>query len=151
MISIDRALHDRALLGAALGNAASWSTWIATLKAAFGLPLSENEQSMFQTVAGDRSPPSKRVRELWCVVGRRGGKSKMSAAIAVYLACFVKHKLSPGETGYVLVLASSLSQAKIVFDYALAFLESSPVLKQEIASITASEIRLHNNIVISTH
>jgi hypothetical protein len=106
MIAIDRALLDPALLGAALsGYASSWSTWIATLKAAFGLPLMDSELTSFHNIAGDRLPPTKRVRELWCVVGRRGGKSKMSAAIAVYLACFVKHNLSRGETGYVLVLA----------------------------------------------
>lgn len=152
MISIDRALRDPALLGAALGGyATSWSTWSATLKAAFGLPLSDGELTTFRGVAGDRLPPTKRVRELWCVVGRRGGKSKMSAAIAVYLACFVKHNLSPGETGYVLVLAMSRDQAQVVCDYALAFLQDSAVLRQEIASVTATEIRLRNGIVISTH
>src|SRR5262245_60166310 len=152
MIAIDRAIRDPALLGAALGGyATSWSTWSATLKAAFGLPLSDSELTTFRGVAGDRLPPTKRVRELWAVVGRRGGKSKMSAAIAVYLACFVKHNLSPGETGYVLVLAMSRDQAQVVCDYALAFLQDSAVLRQEITSVTTTEIRLRNGIVISTH
>jgi hypothetical protein len=36
----------------------------------------------------------------------------------------------------VLVLGASQDQARMVFDYAKAFLESSPVLAQEIAEIT---------------
>ena len=50
-------------------------------------------------VSGGRAPPTKRVRELWAMVGRKGGKSRMAAAIAVYLALFVKYKLSRGERG----------------------------------------------------
>jgi hypothetical protein len=50
-----------------------------------------------------------------------------------------------------LVLASSRDQAQVVFSYVKGFLESSPILRQEIESITATEIRLRNNIVIGTH
>ena len=37
LIGIDRALLDKNLLGAALGDTASWSQWLAVLRAAFGL------------------------------------------------------------------------------------------------------------------
>ena len=40
---IDRALVDQRLLGAGLGDASSWATWVAVLKAAFGLLLGEEE------------------------------------------------------------------------------------------------------------
>jgi phage terminase large subunit-like protein len=78
-------------------------------------------QQFFHEVAGGRQPPQERVRELWAIVGRRGGKSRIAAAIAVYLACFVKHHLAHGETGYVLVLALSRDQASVTLNYALAF------------------------------
>jgi hypothetical protein len=39
----------------------------------------------------------------------------MAAALAVYQACFVKHHLSAGERGMVLVLAASTDQARVVF------------------------------------
>jgi hypothetical protein len=42
-------------------------------------------------------------------------------------------------------------RAAVVFNYVRGFLESSPILRQEIESITASEIRLRNNVVIGTH
>ena len=149
--TFDDALTDPALLGAALGDPASWQTWRAILKAAFGITLNRDEARAFAAVAGSRQPPAQRVRELWCIVGRKGGKSRMAAAIAVFTACFQKHKLAPGERGLVLVLALTHDQAKIVFDYALAFLQASKILRKQIASTTASEIRLINGIVIATH
>ena len=49
------------------------------------------------------------------------------------------------------MLALTHDQAKIVFDYALAFLQASKILRKQIASTTATEIRLTNGIVIATH
>ena len=151
MISIAQALTDRNLLGSALGYVGPWSTWIAVLRAAFGLELTDEERAIFARVAGNRAPPSNRVRELWAVVGRRGGKSRMAAALAIFQGCFVKHDLAAGETGFVLVLAASRDQARVVFSYIQAFLESSPVLRQEVDVVTQSEIRLKSGVIISTH
>ena len=149
--TIDAVLRDPKLLGAALVDPASWTTWLVVLRAAFGLSLDDDELKVFADVAGNRSPPAKRVRELWAVIGRRGGKSRIAAALAVFFACFVKHKLAQGERGMVLVLAASLEQAKVVFGYALAFLRESSVLRKEIAEVTRSEIRLKNGITIAIH
>lgn len=149
--TIDKVLTDHRLLGAALGDLATWATWLVVLKAAFGLALNDAELKVFGSIAGSRSQPKQRVRELWAIVGRRGGKSRIAAALAVFFACFVQHKLSPGERGMVLVLASSVEQGKVVFNYALAFLRSSPVLRNEIAETTRNEIRLKNGIVIAIH
>jgi hypothetical protein len=149
--TIDRALADPRLLGAALGDAAPWRVWLIVLKAAFGLVLDDAELKVFASIAGNRTPPAKRVRELWAIISRRGGKSRMAAALAVYIACFVQHKLSPGERGMVLVLAASVEQARVVFAYALAFLQASPALRQEIVDATRNEIRLKNGLVIAIH
>jgi hypothetical protein len=149
--TIDRALRNKRLLGAALGDAGSWVTWLAVLRAAFGLSLDDDQRQLFAGVSGGRAPPTKRVRELWAMVGRKGGKSRMAAAIAVYLALFVKYKLSRGERGMVLVLAMSMDQARVVFDYCIGFLSTSDVLRREIVSTTANEIRLRNGITIATH
>jgi len=150
-ITIDQALADPVLLGAALGDGATWSTWRAVLKAAFAITLSDDEAKLFAAVAGDRAPPSKRVRELWAVVGRRGGKSRVAALIACYLSLFVRYKLAPGELGMVLLLSASMAQSKVVFGYALGFLQASPVLRKEIVEATQSEIRLKNGLVIAVH
>src|SRR5262245_25015404 len=143
-ISIDDALIDPQLLGAALGEHGTWNAWEIVLKAAFGLPISDAQRDVFTGVAGNRALPTQRVRELWCLIGRRGGKSRIAAALAVYFACFVQHRLARGEHGMVLVLAASQEQAKVVFSYAKALLTESLVLRQEIAADTRHEIRLNN-------
>src|SRR6266568_6903731 len=71
---IDAALRDPQLLGAALGDPSTWSTWFSVLRASFGLSLTAEEQQLFAHVSGNRKLPSKRVRELWCIVGRKGEK-----------------------------------------------------------------------------
>jgi phage terminase large subunit-like protein len=131
-IRIDQALTDKRLLGAALGDNTTWQTWRIVMKAAFGLSLNEEEARAFASVAGSRKPPEQRVRELWCIIGRRGGKSRMAAAVAVYCAAFVKHRLAAGEIGIMLVLAASTAQAKTVFEYIRGSLDNSPALRKEV-------------------
>ena len=95
--------------------------------------------------------PKQRVRELWAVAGRRSGKTRIAAAISVYTATIAQHKLAPGEVGYVLLLAASRSQASIAFSYVCGFLEASPILRQQVESMTADEVRLKGNVVIGVH
>jgi hypothetical protein len=75
----------------------------------------------------------------------------MAAALAVYEACFVQHRLAAGETGMVLALAASQSQARAVFSYCLGFLRESPVLAPEITDATRSEIRLRSGVTVAIH
>ena len=149
--NIDRAFKDQRLFAAALGDLATWEVWLAVLSAAFGLPLDARQQEIFASVAGGRKPPSKRVNELWCVAGRRSGKSRMAALIAVFAALFVRYRLAPGEVGMVLVISPSVDQAAMVFGYIKGFLEASPALRKEIANIKAREIELKNGIILTVH
>ena len=152
-VTIDRALTDSDLLGAALGPADSWATWLTVLRAAFGVTLDRRDRRAFEAVAGGRKAPAQRVKELWAIAGRRAGKSRLAAAIAVFIATLVDHsaKLVAGEVGYVLVLAPTEKQARLVFGYALAFLQGSPVLAGLVEGTTSNEIRLAGGIVIATH
>ena len=153
-VDISAALADPNLLGASFpGLDVSWQTWHPVLKAAFGAPLNRKEMRAFESVAGARRSPAKRVRELWCLIGRRGGKSRIAAALAVYVAACADHagKLASGETGMVLILAASKQQASTVFHYCRGLLENSPVLSTLIEAVTADEIRLKSGIVIAVH
>jgi len=151
MVELDHALFDHRMLGAGFGDLSTWRTWLAVLKAAFGRPLNSREREIFPAVAGNRNVPTKRVREFWAVAGRRSGKSRIAAAIAVYLALFVQHRLACGETGMVLVLASSRDQARAVFSYIRGLLESAPALRAEIVNVSRYEIELKNGVVIAVH
>lgn len=151
-VTIDAALRDPHLLGAGLGPAETWGVWISILKAARALPLTDAERAVFASVAGDREPPLKRVRETWAIVGRRSGKSRMAGAVAVYEAVTADTaRLAAGEVGNVLVLAASKTQAQNVYNYARGFLEASPILAGMIESMTADEIRLANRTAICIH
>ena len=150
-MAIDATLVDRNLLGAALGDHSSWSRWLSVLRAAFALPMTETDLKSFKEVSGNREPPTQRVNELWAVVGRRSGKTRTAAAISVFVAAIEQHKLARGEVGYVLLLAASRDQAQVAFDYVRGFLQASPILRQQIVSITAQEVKLKGNVVIGVH
>ena len=104
---------------------------------------------IFAVIAGDRGLPLQRVRELWAICARRTGKSRMAAATGCYLACFLPRNLAPGETGEVTIISATTAQAVVVYRYVLGFLQSSPILCQEIESVTQSEVRLKGNVVLS--
>jgi hypothetical protein len=94
-ITLRAALNDPNLLDMA---APSWIAWRSLLLAAMGEPLLPEELEYFRKLTGRDEPPSKRVDEFWCVIGRRGGKSKAVAALCVYIAglCEHRHLLSAG-------------------------------------------------------
>jgi hypothetical protein len=152
-VDIASALTDANLLGGSFPRIETWATWLAVLKAAFGRPLSKEESRLFAAVSGDREPPKQRVRELWCLIGRRGGKSRIAAALAVHAATLVDHsaKLAHGEVGTALVLAASKSQARSVYQYARGALEASPLLADQIESAGQDEVELKNGNVIGAH
>ena len=83
--------------------------------------------------------------ELVYALGGRGAATGDAVARAAwpplprfYFATFPTHRLAPGELGIVPVLAPGTRQAKVIFDYAFAFLQASAVLRKEIASVTAT-------------
>ena len=61
-------------------------------------------------------PPAEGISEWWCLAGRRGGKSLISALCGAYLALFHDYRrfLAPGERATVMLLASDVKQAPLV-------------------------------------
>jgi phage terminase large subunit-like protein len=72
-----------------------------------------------------------RHRETVLCLGRRSGKSLMSAVVAVH-NCTLRPDLGrlvrPGETRYALVVATNLAQARLVVAAARSIVERSPLL-----------------------
>lgn len=152
VVSIEQAFADPQLLGAALGNLATWTTWRSVLKAAYGRPLNQREHRAFAAVAGDRQPPKHKVKELVAVVSRRAGKGRIAGAVAAYEAALVDHSkhLAPGEKPVVACISPTRAQANVVKDYTLGFFEASDILRGEVVETTADEIRLRNGVTITT-
>lgn len=145
-MNIVKAMLDRKVLGFAF-HSESWNVWRTILAGAFGLQLSAADTETFRRLT-QREPLSKAARELWVIAGRRAGKTNVAAAIAVYLAALKQWTVSPGETPTIMVLAADRDQARVAFRYALGLLESSPILKGEIAGTTSDTIRLENGVEI---
>ncbi len=130
----------------------SWGAWRAFLSATFALEMDATELEVFRACTGRTSAPDTPARESWLIVGRRGGKSRIVALIAVFLALFRTYHPAPGERGVVMVLAATRSQAKIAFGYIKALLLAHPTLAKEIVGRpTVDRIELANGIDIEIH
>jgi hypothetical protein len=147
------AIDDANLFGPWFTPRAHWGAWLVFLRALFGLSMTPAEMAIFQRVTGRAAPPTTAAREAWLIVGRRGGKSRIAALIAVFLAAFkdYRHILAPGERGVVMVLAADREQARVVFGYIEALLDQVPMLRALIARRTKEEIVLRNRITIRVH
>ena len=128
----------------------SWATWRAFIASVFGLQIDDGALKTFRQCTGRNEPPTGPAREAWIIAGRRAGKSRMLALIAVYLATFRDWSpfLAAGEKGYVVVIASSRDQAKTILDYAKALIAGTPLLAQKVASELSDGLTLVNGVAI---
>jgi hypothetical protein len=147
-VSISRFLADPNYLGHDFG-AESWANWKVLLKGAFGELMTEEEHAQFRELA-DRDPPTRRVRRLWLAIGRRGGKDRIAAAVAAYLAAFgnFAEHLARGETATIACLAVDRDQARIVFNYIRSFFTDIPLLRTLLVSARDDTVVLNNGIQI---
>jgi hypothetical protein len=146
--TITAALDDPELLGEAFAGA-SWDTWRAVLRGAYALPMTDREIELFKTVA-EREPPTRQVRELVIIAGRRSGKDSIASAIAAHAAAFRDYLplLRPGERATVACLACDRDQAKIVHNYTKAFFEK-PMLRGLVEHETANGFELSTGAEIT--
>jgi hypothetical protein len=137
-LDIVEAIRDPQLFGPWFEPRAHWEAWATFAKSLFGLSMTPSEVEVFRRCAGRTTPPTTAAREAWLVVGRRGGKSRIAALIAVFLASFRDYRpvLAPGERGVVMVLAADREQARVVFGYIEALLDQVPMLRALIAHRT---------------
>jgi hypothetical protein len=146
-ISLREALQDPNLLD--MGDP-SWIAWRALLLACMGEPLNDEEMEHFKRLTGRGTSPTELVAEFWGVVGRRGGKSRSIAALAVYIAALCDHEmLAVGETGRVIIIAGDRAQAGIILKYVAGIIEASPLLRELVARQNAEEIELKSGVAIA--
>lgn len=152
-MTILETLDDPHLFAPAFPDRGSWTAWEAFLAALFGLSMSEAHTALYQTHTGRQAPPGGSAREAWVVAGRRAGKSRVAALVAVYLACFRDYRriLAPGERGTLPIIAADRRQARTVLRYVLGLLEDCPMLAQLVASTTAESVELTTGVTIEVH
>lgn len=151
MATMREALADPHLLGESIPGE-SWSLWRTLLIAAMGETLTDDERESFAAVTKRPHEPGERVDELWCIVGRRGGKTRAAGTFAAYLAalCDWTEYLAPGERGALPILAAASYQAGKAFEHVKGILQHSPVLAGMLAAEpTAEKIALSNSVDIT--
>src|SRR6267142_630497 len=79
-------LDDPNLFGQAFRDRDSWQAWRAFLAAVFGLPMIDEDTAIYRRLTGRTALPSEPAREAWVIAGRRAGKSRIAALLAVYVA-----------------------------------------------------------------
>ena len=147
LITTSSAIDDPQLLGNAF-QGVSWATWRAVLRAAEGLPLDDIQLAQFHAVA-ERDPPTRRVRELWAIVGRRGGKDSIASAIATAAAMGdYRAQLRPGERATIMCLACDRAQARIVARYITGYFRGNPLLAPLVERETDDGLELSTNVEI---
>ncbi|MGH7536526.1 MAG: hypothetical protein ACREMG_13235, partial [Gemmatimonadales bacterium] len=92
-------------------------------------------------------------RESWVIVGRRGGKSRIAALVAVFLACLRDYSgvLAPGERGVVMVIAADRLQARVVLRYIVGLIDDVPELRALVVNRRKESLDLCTGVVIEVH
>jgi len=150
-MNIIESIHDKRIFRDSFDDLKTWKTWETYLKAIFGLPMSKEDLRTYKKCTGGRAVPEGLSKTSYVLSGRRSGKSKISALVAVYLATYRDWSkvLSPGEQGFVFLIANDKSQAQILKRYVSGILDMAPGLRQFKKKELTWEIELNNRITIA--
>lgn len=131
----------------------TWSAWRAFLAALFALTLDDAQLAFYRHHTGRAEVPDAPFREAALICGRRGGKSRILALIAVFLATVPDYsdRLAPGEVATIAVIAADRRQARGIFRFISGLLRHTALLAPMIESETADSITLTNSVVIEIH
>ena len=128
----------------------TWRPWRAFLAALFALPMDADALALYQAHTGRQDAPTVPFKEAALIIGRRGGKSRVLALIAVFLACFRDYApyLAPGEVATIAILAADRKQARSIFRFIIGLLQAVDMLTGLVEDDTADTITLTNRVVI---
>jgi hypothetical protein len=148
-MTLSEALRDPNLF-ARYFRGKTWAAWRVFLAALFAEATDAAGLELYRACTGRTAWPTKPFTEAALIVGRRGGKSRILALIAVFLACFRDYApyLAPGEMATIAVLASDRAQARVIFRFVLGLLQAVPLIKPLIVDHDAETITLSNRVVI---
>lgn len=146
-------MTDPELFGEHFTPPDSWTHWKTVLKCLFGVPLEEAERALFEECTGRLGLFKGPRNEAWLLCGRRSGKSRILALIAVCLATFRRYDayLAPGERARIVVLAVDTDQAGVIFGYAQALIAQTPMFAGMVIHDTSDSIDLSNGVSIEVH
>jgi hypothetical protein len=114
------------------------------------LPCDDEALATYRACTGRAKPPGAPFTEAALCVGRRGGKSRILALIAVYLATFRDYRphLAPGECATIVCMAANRSQARSIFRFVIGMLKAVPLIQPMIVDDNTEQITLSNRVII---
>lgn len=143
---------DPALCGSEFAGP-SWATWrvIARLLDGDAHLLSADELALAQALTGRQTFPTVPPPELFVGCGRRAGKTRFSAILAVHAAAQTYSALGRGEQATVAIVAPDRRQARLAFDYAAGLVTSSDILRAELTRQTTETLEFRHNTRLEVH
>lgn len=156
-MNIIQAISDKNLFRRFLadkdGKLGTWQNWNIFLRALYGLKIKPKYAPLVKQCAGRsiESLPTEGFDTALCLVGRRGGKSKIASVIAAYESVLAGREgnLSVGETGMSAFISASKKQARVGKNYIRAIMEQTPLLENEVVpGGTKESFELANGIVV---
>lgn len=138
-------MTDPELFGQQFGGE-SWASWRTLIGGFYG--VDGIDRDLFHTLT--QREPGGPWQELWQAIGRRGGKSRAAALVAIFEAAFRDHRarLAPGEVAVVLVIAADRRQARVVHRYIKGLIHGNAMLRRMVTRETEEIIELSNGTAI---
>jgi hypothetical protein len=149
-MDIIEVMHDERLFKPVFRDLETWKSWVVFFKSIFALEMTGEEFELFKRTTGRHTSPTTQAREVFCISGRRSGKSFASALLGVYLGCFVDYSpyLARGERASVMVIGADRKQSRVTYQYLRGLLFDNPILLRQIRSENMERIQLINGVDI---
>ncbi len=130
----------------------SWDAWRVALKALFVVEMTDADRGLYKELSGGRAVPDRPIREASFCFGRRSGKSRIAAMLAVYLAVARDYRswLAPGEVATIMLIASDRAQARTLMRYVTGLVDAVPALVREVVERKQESISF-GRVVIEVH
>lgn len=127
----------------------SWSAWRTFWKAVFALPMDAGELEVFRRHTGRDTPPAAPVREVFQIIGRRGGKTRNAALAALWLGCRQNYAeiLAPGERALIVAIGADRAQAAQIVAY-LKGAARSPAFARFVRRTLSESVELATGAVV---
>jgi hypothetical protein len=156
-ITIVDALRAPELFGGlpAFRDLTTWRSWIVLLSASYGLPLDPDEQAIFcrHTGRSTYAPPAGGWPEIFVIVGRQSGKTRIAATTAGFEAAIAPPEADATETYALLIAQDQRASLRTLFRYAVAPFEEQrvPLLARSVRTRLAGAVTLENGVVLAAY
>jgi hypothetical protein len=131
----------------------TWAAWRVFWKAVDAIPLAPDELAIFQRHTGRQTPPAAPVREVWDIVGRRGGKTRVKAARALWTAIRRNWRavLAEGERCVIPIIAADRRQAGQALGYIKGLLARPGFAAFATRRVLTESVELTTGVTVEVH